>query len=117
MWCKSHRHWTLEQLHYMVPKAVRAYNNALILSAMGIPTAKPIAYILEKKNMLLTHSYLITEQLNLKHTLYEFGRGDINNREELFKSFAYFTAEMLSKGVLSVNTVHRCKLGLFCAQW
>ena len=81
------------------PKAQRAYENALILAQKGISTPEPIAYMLHFKHGLLCESYLITKQLDLAHTFYEFGHGGIAGREKILADFVHFTCELHEKGV------------------
>ncbi len=81
------------------PKAVRAYEYALKLITLGVPTPSPIAYILESGCGLLTQSYLITEQSSLSRMFYEFGKGGIAGREFILDAFAQFTAQLHDKGV------------------
>lgn len=75
------------------PKAVRAYTNALLLNERGIATPTAIAYILCGKG-LLAESYLITQQIDYTHCLYEWGDGLTDGREEAMRAFGRFTANM-----------------------
>ena len=81
-------------------KAERAYNYALVLLKKHIPTPTPVAYILEYRNGLLALSYLITLQVKLRRSFYEFGKGPLTGRENIIRDFAIFTAAIHDKGVL-----------------
>lgn len=78
---------------FRTPKAIRAYQNALLLNQRGVATPEPIAYILCHKG-LLAESYLITQQIDYAHRLYEWGDGLTDGREEVMRAFGRFTANM-----------------------
>ncbi|MBO8460430.1 MAG: tyrosine protein kinase [Bacteroidetes bacterium] len=80
-------------------KAERAYKYALKISKIGIATPTPIAYIIINKNGLISLSYLITVQSDLKRNFYEFGKGGIEERKKIIQDLAVFTADMHQKGV------------------
>lgn len=82
------------------PKAERAYTYASRLQALEIPTAEPVAYIIERSRGAIAYSYLITLQLPLRRNFYEFGSGGIQGREQILHDFARFTAMLHNKGVL-----------------
>lgn len=84
------------------PKAVRAYQNALILQQKEIATPYPIAYILCGR-FLIKESYLITEQSVLTHTFYDFRDGTIVEKEDLIRAFAHFSAFLHNQGVLHLD--------------
>lgn len=84
------------------PKAVRAYNNALILVKNGIETPQPIAYILEKK-ALLKESYLITERCTYPNLLYVWGDEITEGREDAMRAFGRFTGKMHEAGILHLD--------------
>ncbi len=79
-------------------KAQRAYENALRLTKINIPTPTPVAYIVCKKNGLITYSYLVTEFCRFSHNMYEFGNGMTN--EPVQRAFARFTATLHDCGIL-----------------
>jgi len=83
-------------------KAVRAYNNALILQERGIATPTPIAYVLCGKG-LLEESYLVSMQSTLRHTFYDFRDGKIAGKEDLIQAFARFSARMHDAGILPLD--------------
>lgn len=81
------------------PKAVRAYNNALYLQGVQIPTPTPIAYILCNK-YLLKESYLITIQSPLTRNFYEFRYNSIDDNKDVITEFAKLTADIHKKNIL-----------------
>lgn len=81
------------------PKAVRAFENAKILTQKSIPTPEPVGYIIEKKFGLISVSYLITKQLDLKRSFFEFRNGGISGREEIVIALAKFAARLHENGV------------------
>lgn len=83
-------------------KAKRAYDNALQLQTLGIATPAPVAYLLCGKK-LLAESFLITQQVNLPHRLYEWGDGLTEGREEVMRAFGRFTAQMHNRHVLHLD--------------
>jgi len=83
-------------------KAKRAFDNALRLQSLGIATPAPVAYILRGQHWL-AESYLITEQVPFAHSLYEWGDGLTNHREDLIRAFGRFTAQMHLKQVLHLD--------------
>lgn len=86
------------------PKAVRAYENALRLIRKGIPTPVPYGYVLYRNCCLLYESYLVTEQLSLSRSMYEFGYTvHKNDAREALWAFGRFTAMMHEKGVLHLD--------------
>lgn len=84
------------------PKAVRAYNNALLLIKNGIETPLPIAYILEKKG-LLKESYLITERCTYPNLLYVWGDEITEGRGDAMRAFGRFTGKMHEVGALHLD--------------
>ncbi len=80
-------------------KAERAYSYAMMLQKNSIPTPTPIAYIICKQNGCIRDSYLITCQSTLKRNFYEFGYGGIQQKENIIREFAYFTANLHEKGI------------------
>ena len=85
------------------PKAERAFNNALELTKRDIPTPTPIAYIIQYQHGIISQSYLITTQSNLKRNFYEFRDGITDGKEDIIKSLARFTASMHEKGVYHLD--------------
>lgn len=84
------------------PKARRAYDNALRLQCLGIPTPTPVAYILCGRP-LLAGSYLVTLQSPLKRNFYEFRHHPLAGYEDIVCRFARFTADMHRQGVLHLD--------------
>lgn len=86
------------------PKAIRAYENALSLLRMGIPTPVPFGIVMLRTGWTLGESYLITEQLPLGRSMYEFGHTDHRaDTKEVLQSFGRFTAMLHDKGVLHLD--------------
>ena len=83
-----------------LPKAVRAYKNALYLQEQSIPTPTPIAYILSYKHSLLKESFLITIQSPLSQNFYEFRENSIEQNKDVISQFAKLTADMHRKHIL-----------------
>lgn len=81
------------------PKAIRAYENALHLTSLGVDTPSPIGYVVYKTRCSIQHSYLVTLHSPLSRTMYEFGDSDLDGREPIVKAFARFAAELHQKGV------------------
>lgn len=81
------------------PKAVRAYENAIRMKAMGIDTPTPIGYMVHRAGLCVKHSYLVTFQSPLSRTMYEFGDSDLNGRDATVRAFARFAADLHKKGV------------------
>lgn len=80
-------------------KAKRAFDNAIYLNALHIPTPEPIAYVICKKGGLIDDSYLITQHCTLNRKLYEFGEQPIKGKEHILLAFARFTATLHDKGI------------------
>jgi serine/threonine protein kinase len=85
---------------FRLPKAIRAYTNAIRINELGPFTPEPIACIIETHKGFITDSYLITKQSNLQHTFYEFRDGDISGKEDLIASFAKWAADLHAAGIL-----------------
>ncbi len=85
---------------FRTPKCVRAYNNALRLHTLNIPTPEAIAYKIETRHHLITSSYLITQHNANLNNFYDFGTLGCEGREHIVKDFARFVAHMHRKGVL-----------------
>ena len=86
------------------PKAMRAYDNARALLRMGIPTPIPLGVVLHRTGCAIGESYLITEQLSLGRSMYEFGHtAHRADAEEALQAFGRFTAMLHEKGVLHLD--------------
>ena len=81
------------------PKALRAYNNALIINEKKINTPEPIAYIIMYRVGLMCESYFVSKQVTYRRNMYEFGKGGIAGREYILKAFAFFTAKLHQSGI------------------
>lgn len=81
------------------PKAMRAYDNALRLTAADIDTPEAIAYILEQHGGLITYSYLITKAVQNFRMLYEFGEHSIDGYEPIVRALAHFAAALHTRDI------------------
>lgn len=87
-------------LYLRKTKAERAYEYALRLQKMGIHTPAPIAYIIEKKGMLLGYSYFVSIQVDCSRRFYEFGRAALTDeRRMILKEFGCYTARLHQQNV------------------
>ena len=84
---------------FRLSKAQRSFQYALKLKEMGIETPQPVAYILIKRWGLLHDSYYISMQVDYNPTMYEFGKGDVENRKHILEAFAIYTAGIHEKGI------------------
>ena len=80
-------------------KAQCSYQNALRLKELGIETPEPAAFILTKRNGLLSYSYYVSRQVAYNRNMYEFGEGGIEGREHILEAFVDFTVKMHEKGI------------------
>ena len=80
------------------PKAKTAYANALKIRECGFHTPLPYGYILERENRLLTHSYLVTQQLNGYQTLQSK-----DMPKYLIRRTAEYLAQLHEKGMLHMD--------------
>ena len=85
---------------WRTPKAVRAYDNARMLTVHGIGTPDAIGYILVRQGKLLAESYLISCQSELSHNFYEFRHHPLKGYEDVVRAFARFTAYMHEQQIL-----------------
>ncbi|MCM1030575.1 MAG: lipopolysaccharide kinase InaA family protein [Oscillibacter sp.] len=87
-------------LYLRKTKAERAYEYALRLQKMGIHTPAPIAYIIEKKGMLLGYSYFISIQEDYSRRFYEFGDAELTEEHAMiWKEFGRYTARLHQQNV------------------
>jgi hypothetical protein len=80
-------------------KAKRSFRYAFLLDSKGIATPEPLAYIITKRCGLIDYSFLITLQVDYRHTMYEFGKGGVEGREHIVEALARFTAQLHEAGV------------------
>lgn len=80
-------------------KVYRAYNYAFKLINNGFDTPEPVAYIVIKKNGLISQCYFISLQSSYSHTFYEFGKGSLEGREEVIAALAGYTARLHEAGI------------------
>lgn len=82
------------------PKAKRAYDYALKLQSMGVDTPTPIGYYLQKKGLLLSECYLVTEHEDNAYKLADIDNVESNiSEEDIFSEFGRYTATLHKKGV------------------
>ena len=80
------------------PKAQRAFLHSKHLIRLGFETPTPIAFLIMKQNLFIRDSFYISLHVNHSRNMYEFGRGPIEGRESLLRSFAAFTASLHEAG-------------------
>lgn len=81
-------------------KAKKSYENALRLQQLNINTPEPVA-VIQELTPTLHKSYFISIAFDYDYTLRPALRNpDFENREELFRAFARFTARLHENGVL-----------------
>lgn len=83
-----------------LPKAVRAYNNAVELNKLGVHTPEAIAYILITRRGLLEESFLVTKRSMLTRNMYEFRHHPVEGYESVIQALARFTSHMHEQGIL-----------------
>ena len=95
-----------------MPKAERAYRNALRLKEAGIPTPEAVGYAIEKKG-LIKESYLITRPADLSRDFYEFRYHDAAGYEDIIQGFAQLVADMHQKGHVrfAIIDINRMRFG------
>ncbi|MBQ3934125.1 MAG: hypothetical protein II726_02925 [Elusimicrobiaceae bacterium] len=77
------------------PKCISAFINAQKILKAGFETPKPYAYIIERKNGLIRHSYLISEQIeNARQVRNCWG-------PDFMRAYAIYTAQIHEKGLNS----------------
>ena len=77
------------------PKCVSAFVNAQKILKHGFDTPKPYAYIIERQNGLIRHSYLISDQIeNVRQVRACWG---VN----FMRAFAIYTAQIHERGLFS----------------
>ena len=77
------------------PKCVNAFINAQKILKAGFETPKPFAYIIERRNELIRHSYLISEQIENARIVRQCWGNDF------MRAFAVYTAKTHEKGLFS----------------
>lgn len=82
------------------PKAVRAYNNAILLNSVGIESPTPIAYLICKQGGMLLKSYFISIQYTHIESDTDFERAELDDKVSgVLSEFGTFTANLHNKGV------------------
>lgn len=87
---------------FRMPKAERAYRNALRLKEADIPTPEAVGYEIEKEG-LIKDSYLITRPADLSRDFYEFRYHDAAGYEDIIQGFAQLVAKMHQKGIYHLD--------------
>ncbi len=83
------------------PKAKRHYDYALKLQALGFDSPTPIGYHLQKNGLLLSHCYLLTEQVDNMCQLADLKELDIaTDVEYILSEFGRYTAALHKNGIL-----------------
>lgn len=88
---------------FRLPKAQRAYQNALILQSRSINSPTPVAYIICDKSGLITDSYLVTLYCDYEHLMREFTLNYKPELENVIRPFARYTALIHSKDILPTD--------------
>jgi len=87
-------------LYLRKTKAERAYAYALRLQKTGILTPAPVAYIIEKKGLLLGYSYFVSIQVGYSRRFYEFGHAALTEEHVMIlKEFGRYTARLHRQNV------------------
>lgn len=82
----------------------RNYEDAIGLLFLGIPTAKPIAYIREYRCGIYRYGYLVTEYLPCKRIDKMYGELETDEeRGELLKSYIRFYSRIVGLGILHAD--------------
>lgn len=101
--------WTIKRFHaprgiqriiysfFRVPKAERAYHNALEMTKAGLPTPEAIGFA-RNEGRWLNENYLITRRSALTRDFYEFRYHDAAGYENIIQAFARLIADMHQKG-------------------
>lgn len=102
---RFHQPRSLNRLIYSwnirVPKGQRAYDYSFLLNQKGIQTPEAVALIEERNSLnLLGYSYLITQQCDFPHTLYDVKDAKAGEYEQLAKSLAHYAAKMHLAGIM-----------------
>ncbi len=84
-------------------KAKRSYEHALKLVEKGIPTPAPVAYVENKKNLLISDSYFISIYKEYPGMMREFRYCPLKGKEDLVSAFARFTAFVHDQDVLHLD--------------
>jgi tRNA A-37 threonylcarbamoyl transferase component Bud32 len=80
-------------------KARRSYEYAFRLKELGVGTAKPIAYIEEKKHGLFHTGYFVSKYVPCP-LMSDLGKYEPATQKEVMESFIRFTVDLHQKGVL-----------------
>lgn len=79
-------------------KAKRSFDNAQILSSIGVGTPQPIAYLNIRNGMLFTQSYYITLKAQCSHIYYELFEKKFPYEEEVLRAIGRMTATLHNHG-------------------
>lgn len=85
--------------HFRKSKAERSFLYATRFLKLKINTPEPIAYIVYKDNIGLTHSYYICQQINYEYTFRGIINLPPNDKEQALREFVCFTYNFHQRGV------------------
>lgn len=80
-------------------KAERSYRYALLLLSRGIPTPQPVAYIIQRDTLGVTHSYYITLQLTNVFEFRDLRRLNPPDLNPILIAFTRFTHHLHQLGI------------------
>lgn len=84
-------------------KAYKSYYNAIKLEELGVNTPSPIAFIEFYRNGLLKESFFLSKHYKYDFTMADVRDGNMEDKENILKSFAEFTYDLHKKGVWHVD--------------
>lgn len=84
-------------------KAKRSYRYAMRLKELGFNTPDPIAYLEQKKMLMLKYSLYVSIHENVDGMLRELQHGTLDEKKELIRQFALFTATLHENKVLHLD--------------
>lgn len=85
--------------YFRKSKSERSFNYANKLTALGINTPEPIAYIVHSDLLGVTRSYYISAQLEYDFTFEQMMNQQPQEMENILKEFARFTFDFHCKGI------------------
>lgn len=81
-------------------KAERAYYNALKFIEAGIGTPKPVGFIVQRKGLLISNSYLVTLRSDCPSSFKDFRTRSFDREEAILEAIAKTTARIHNQGFL-----------------
>jgi len=85
---------------YKTPKGKKAFYRRLLLRERGFESPEPIAFVSLKKGLIKNSAYFICLQSNYPHTMADWKNAPLEERDELIRSFAKYTARLHEGGFL-----------------